>query len=176
MNDQTDALINELKNLNNDLQTVLSCEKETTKTTVQTPVLGTPQLTEAGLSDFILKNTQELIENGLSTIKHLQPNIGSALDGDIISGYANIIKATTSAIETLNSIQLEKNKQKAAKELKLLDIESKKLIKAPANQEKKGNNLLIATREDIVKMLDELSPSSQSNQIAINIPSQEIKD
>jgi hypothetical protein len=77
------------------------------------------------------------------------------MDGKVIAAFANVIAATNTALATLNAINIERSKQKAAKELKEMDIAAKKAI-GPANNTKNVVNL-IANREVILKMLEETS-------------------
>ena len=108
-----------------------------------------------GLSDFVLAKTEELVMNGLDTVKDLQQTVGLTLDGKVIAAFANVLAATNTALATLNAINIERSKQKAAKELKELDIAAKKAI-GPANNTKNIVNL-IANRETVLKMLEEAS-------------------
>lgn len=175
---ETNSLIEELKNLNNDLSGGLKDAKSSTisfntasanKFNSTSPVLSSSvpsvsaiplppvkkPLTEDEISDFILQKSEELIMNGLDTVRDLQQTIVNTLDAKAMQGYANIMGATTAAIDTLNAINIEKRKQKAAKELKELDIAAKKAI-GPANNTKNVVNL-IANRETVLKMLEEAS-------------------
>ena len=113
-----------------------------------------------GLSDFILSKTEELVINGLDTVKDLQLTIANTLDGKAIAAYANVIAATNTALATLNAINLERSKQNAQREIKQMDIEAKKAL-GPA---KTTNNTLniVATRDTILKMLAEGTAPSEN--------------
>jgi hypothetical protein len=152
MDNTTDALLTELKNINiQPVSPVLS-----TTTTMTSAISGGPSslvLTEDNLSEFILKHSQELIQTSLFTLGELKDIVGKTFDGKLITSYADILKATTGALDTLNAIQIEKSKQKTAKEIKQMDIESRKTLKAPSKVV--NNNVLVATREEIFKMLEQ---------------------
>jgi hypothetical protein len=163
---ETNSLLEELKNLNKDLKGELKNTKNSTLSTTTTitssisstivPVISSavkPTLTEENLSDFILEKAQELIITGLDTVKDLQMTVVNTLDTRAMQGYANIIGATTAAIDTLNAINLERSKQKAQKEIKTMEIEAKKAIGPSKNTHNTVN--LIANRETILKMLQE---------------------
>jgi|LakMenEpi03Aug12_release.lakeMendotaPanAssembly.Ray.scaffolds.fasta_scaffold167481_3 hypothetical protein len=175
---ETNSLIEELKNLNSDLSgglkdmkrttidlnskfnnsisTITPIITSTTPTTSSIPILPPKQpLNMDGLSDFVLSKTEELVINGLDTVKDLQQTVGLTMDGKVIAAFANVIAATNTALATLNAINIERSKQKAAKELKEMDIAAKKAI-GPANNTKNVVNL-IANREVILKMLEETS-------------------
>jgi len=178
MNTSTDTLLAELQNLDNVVTTSLEDGKDTTSvpnSLTPTPTLPTSQtfstsatnlkplpmtLTDDNLNEFILKHSQELVQNSLIAIQELKDIVGKTFDGKLITSFADMVKATTGALDTLNSIQLEKNKQKASKEMKLLEIESRKNLKAGPSKVV-NNNVLVATREEIFKMLsqgDTLNP------------------
>jgi hypothetical protein len=175
---QTDALLTELQNLNDELDQISGPNSSTTLTTVSSslsstqilPLSGTIspalsaksvptpfQLTQDNLDEFILKNSQDLIQNSLIAIHDLKDVIGKTFDGKLITSFAEMVKATTGAIDTLNSIQLEKNKQKMAKTLKEMDIESRKNLKTGPSKVV-NNNVLVATREEVFKMLSQDEP------------------
>lgn len=175
---ETNSLLDELKTLNNDLKvglkdiksnnTVVNSKFNTNTTTSTTsmsglsscqPIIAKQALNMDGLSDFVLTKTEELVMNGLDTVKDLQQTVGLTLDGKVMAAYANIIAATNTALATLNAINIERSKQKATRELKELDIASKKEI-GPAKNVKNTVNL-IANRETILKMLGEANSSVQ---------------
>ncbi len=167
MDNNTDALLEELKNLNSDLKDIENnksvdttvTQQNTAVTTVSsisarlTPVIPPFILTNDNLSEFILQKSQELILTGLMTVNALKNDVATTFDSKIMSGYAEIFNATTAAIDTLNTINVQNHKTKAAKEIKQLDLEAKLQItdkkKAPVT-----NNLnIIGSREEIMKML-----------------------
>lgn len=176
MSDNTmtpDALLEELKNLNKDLKKELTNVATPVAIVTTTPVISAPppfQLTEDNLSDFILKSSQDLVKIGIETVDSLKSIIATTADAKSMSGFADICKATSSALDTLNAINIEKRKNANAKELKKLDIESRKLItdskKAPTQ-----NNFIITGREQIMKMLEEAENTQPTAKI-IDIPSE----
>lgn len=165
---ETNSLLEELKTLNADLKGGLKDIKTASVdkfNTVVPDVSGNvlvitpsavplkPALNMDGLSDFVLAKTEELVINGLDTVKDLQQTVGMTMDGKVIAAFANVIAATNTALATLNAINIERSKQNAAKELKVMDIEAKKEI-GPAKNIKNTVNL-IANRETVLKMLQE---------------------
>lgn len=162
----TDSLLEELKNLNNDLTNEVKKQIEATTTlqpvisssiattsAVPMPVTQPFTLTEDNLSEFILQNAQKIIQDGVKTIRDLQPIVGATFDSKLLESYAEVVKATTGSIDTLNKLNIEKHKTKASKEMKIMDIEAKKQI----TQQKVSNNTvnIIATREEVMKILND---------------------
>lgn len=159
-----DLLLNELKNLNKDLKTELKNTKNkddeefitmvTPCNTTTTTPSATP-LTEDNLGDYILDRTQELIKISLDTVSSMKQYFAGGATASEIEAFSELIKATTASIDTLNHINIEKKKSKTAKELKQMDIEGKKeltAVKTPSNV-----NVLMTTREEIMKMIEENS-------------------
>ena len=160
----TDSLLEELKNLNKDLKNELKKEEivnssvsvsvsSTSGTQISTisTIPAQPSLNDDNLNDFILLNAQKIIKNGLRTIEDLQGIVAATFDSKLLLGYSALIQSTNSSIDTLNKLNMERAKIKAAKEMTLLNIDSKKQLL----DGKKPNNTLniIATREEIIKMM-----------------------
>jgi hypothetical protein len=164
MNDTnvTDSFLDELKNLGNylksDINTTINpisstiTENVSSVTTIMPPVSGFPsKITEDNINEFILAKSEELINSTLDTIASLKPLIATTADAKSMSGFAEIIKAATGAMDTLNSINIEKRKAKTTRELKQLEADTKKLL---ASNQKPNNTVnIIAGRETIMKML-----------------------
>jgi hypothetical protein len=183
----TDSLLEELKNLNKDLTDELKKREDDQPTTIQptisaspatvsaVPVVVTPPfvLTEDNLSEFILQNAQKIIQDGIKTIRDLQPVVGATYDSKLLESYASVVNATTGSIDVLNKINIEKHKIKASKEIKTMDIEAKKMI----TQQKATNNTvnIIATREEIMKILNDASEKI-TEKAAIDVDSQILPD
>jgi len=172
MSDESqDTLLEELKNLSKTLKTEVKKEKEaaasmpspvsTSVPTVSAPpvtasdasitAVAAPSLTDENVGDFVLKKSEELVNQSIETVKELQTLVVGTLDVKTMLAYAELLKAATGAIDTLNSLNIEKKKQAAAKELKQMDIDSRQ----KAIETKKPNNTvnIIATRDEIIKML-----------------------
>ena len=80
--------------------------------TLGSPITALPmsRLVEADLSDFILSNTKNIVENGVNVISDLKSAISQTIDPDEISALADIIKSTNGSIEILNKIHLQNKK------------------------------------------------------------------
>ena len=171
MNDKNindpDSLLEELTNLNDSLKNEVQGQKGiavdrstliTTEFEPPPPVVPPKKvipLTEEELGDFVLRNTQTLVTNGLEVMEELKLNVASTEDSRAMGGFAEIVRATNSALDTLNAINIQKKKEAAAKEIKEMDIQSKKELQASkiALPAAKTTVNVISTRENIVKML-----------------------
>ena len=106
MNTSTDTLLAELQNLDNVVTTSLEDGKDTTSvpnSLTPTPTLPTSQtfstsatnlkplpmtLTDDNLNEFILKHSQELVQNSLIAIQELKDIVGKTFDGKLITSFA----------------------------------------------------------------------------------------
>ena len=183
----TDSLLEELKNLNTDLKQELkktevdNSRPLVTNTTSVSGVSGVSGvsavstqfvLTDDNLNDFILENAQKIIVDGVKTIKDLQSVVAITFDSKLITGYSELVKATTSSLDTLNKLNVERAKMKNAKEVKQMDIEAKKQL--PEGKGTQNTVNLICTREEIFKMIN--GESEKSEKPAIDAEVTEIKD
>ena len=124
------------------------------KTAKTAGVAGIPlkDLNDDNVSEYVYQRTANVIEMGLQTIQNLQSYFGSGADAKELSAFASIINATTKAIDTMNTINLQNKNAKSALELKKLDIAGRKEMVAslPAPQ---NNTILIGTREEMLAQL-----------------------
>lgn len=159
-----DTLLEELKNLSKTIRTEIKNEKaqetvskpepdinDSTISSTVTVTTAVSTLTEDNLSEYVLSKSKELLDNSLETVKDLQASVIGTLDTRTMLAYSELVKATTGALSVLNDLNMEKKKQASAKEIKQMDIDSKKQLletKKPTTV-----NNLIASRDDILKML-----------------------
>jgi len=133
------------------------------------------------INQFILDKTSQIIENGMVALDSVQRQIITSNDSGAVESYGVLINSITSAMETINKINIQQMKQKSQKKIKKMDIESKekiaenKLLSARENLQLPGgnvtnNNVLVTTREDFFKMLKEMDePESPSTEKIIDV-------
>lgn len=133
-----------------------SSDVATTATSALPPIpvdsLASSIKTDDNLQDYVYKSAETLINSSLGTLEKVRKSVTSAMDHRELTALAELIKATTSTIEILNKMTVENKKIKSAKEIKKMDIEAKKEIGASKNI-KTQNNIMIATREEVLKQL-----------------------
>ena len=126
-----------------------------------------PVVTQENLEQFIIKTSSELITQSMSIMREMRDYAIASNDPEQISAIAELVKASTGAIESLNKIAIQNKKTKAAIMLKTMDSHAKKEISN--TQVLLG---VVGTREEIFKrILDEarvidaviLPPSEDSN-------------
>jgi hypothetical protein len=131
--DMVDELVSQLKDAN-DVARSVAREKT--------------NVTDENLEEFILKTSSELIENSLDVISNVKEYTAGSPDARECQSLAELIRASASAIDTLNKVLIQRKKSETQEKVKMLDIKSKQGI-AMAEQQTK----VLLSREDIMKQL-----------------------
>lgn len=145
---------------NNEIDSIID-ELKTTAVPSSAIVTSSPQVdvTDENVNGYVYQKTTEIVQAGLNAITALSNNIMMGADPKEVSALASLIGATTKAIDSLNSINLQQKQASTAVELKKMDIAGKKDIvsKLPA-----ANNILIATRDEVInKFVDSKTRRNQ---------------
>jgi len=136
MNENLDELLEQLK------------DDDVLENAVPIPQKEKIDINDENINEWILQKAGTLIENGMDAVDALKQVILSSGEPHDISAYSEMFKAVVGALDTVGKINLQNKKVVAAKELKQMDIKAK----AELPEAKVGNtNILIATREDIMK-------------------------
>jgi hypothetical protein len=135
--DSVDNLVSQLKENNKIIKTV---ERERTA------------ISPENLEEFIMKSSGELIEDSLEIISNVKDYTASAPDARESQSLAELIRASASAIDTLNKILLQNKKSKTQMDIKRIDVNMKQGIAAAENTTK-----ILLSREDILNKLVEES-------------------
>jgi len=105
------------------------------------------------LEEFILNSTGKLIQDSMDMVGTVKQYVQCAPDADGVSSLAELLKATTSSIDTLSKILVQDKKSDTSTKLKQLDIAAKHQL-----LEVENNNKLTLTRQE---MLDKLIEGAQ---------------
>ena len=136
MNEELDEAVND----------ILSQLKNTT-VIKKTPVTDT--LTKEKLEEFLIKNSGKLVTDSINLIDDMRDFVGTAdADPESISALAELIKAASSAVDTLNKIYISDERNKNQVKIKTMDIESKEKLSIMDNQTR-----VLLSREDIMKAI-----------------------
>lgn len=106
------------------------------------------EVNDENVNEYILKKCGKLVSGGVDAVDALKDLILTSGEPTEIAAYSDLYRAVVGALDTLTKVNIQNKKTKAAKELKQMDIESKKELPAGAGS---TTNVLIATREDIIK-------------------------
>ena len=105
-------------------------------------------LKKEDLESFVIQRSGALVEDALEMVQNMRDFIRSSPNSDDVSALADLINATSSAIDNLNKINLQDKKSSTSVKLKTMEIEAKKDM-----QEIDNTTKLLATREEVLKML-----------------------
>jgi hypothetical protein len=103
------------------------------------------------LEKFILKNSKELVINGIDAINEIKQTVLLNPQSDEVEALAEIFKGVSTAMNILKDIQLTKIKLQNTKEIKQMDIDSKKELE----ENESAIRGLRMTRDEVFKMLKE---------------------
>jgi hypothetical protein len=115
------------------------------------------------MEKFVVEKAGELVKESLDFMKSMKDFVASAPNGEDVSAIANLITATSSAIDSLNKLIVTDKKIDAAVKIKEMDIASKKEI-ADSN----NDNRLQLTREEIFRKLLETRPPVSAEVIDVS--------
>lgn len=100
------------------------------------------------LEAFILNKTSALVNTSIDMVEDVKDYISSAPENRDVASLAELIRASTGAIDTLNKLHASKEGNKVKKELKQIDVEAKERMNIADNQTK-----VLLSRDDIMKAL-----------------------
>jgi DNA integrity scanning protein DisA with diadenylate cyclase activity len=120
------------------------------------------KLNDENVSEYVYKKTAEIIELGLGAVNSLKDAVTVGQDPKEISALAQLIGATTKAIDNLNKINLQAKQHK--NNLEVAKVEATSTAKQLQNTPQ-TNNIVIATRDEIVTKL--LEGGSRKEKLSI---------
>ena len=100
------------------------------------------------MEEFIIEKTSKLISKTLSMVDNVSDYISSAPENKDVASIAELIRASTSAIDTLQRMHVTSKNNEARKELKVMDIDSRKELNVIDNTTK-----LVMSREELMNAL-----------------------
>lgn len=134
MNDSIDDLLSQLQSSN---QVARDADKQ-----------DDFKLDKEDLENFLLQYSGKLIKGSVDYVEDVKQFITSAPDARDVESLSKLVGAAAAAIETLNKIHISDQKAKSTKELKVMDIESKKAL-----QQQDTETKLLLNREELMKQL-----------------------
>lgn len=135
---------NEIDNAVNDILTQIKSHNKDTKEVQRV----TQEVDLDNLEEFLVKKTSALINSSIDMVEDVKDYISSAPENRDVASLAELIKASSSAIDTLTKLHTAKEQNKNRVEVKQMDIESKERLNIMDNQTK-----VLMSREDVLKAL-----------------------
>lgn len=105
------------------------------------------ELTKDKLEEFIIKNSGKLINKSLDIIEEVQAYISSAPDAKDVAAFAELLKASSASMESLNKIYISLEKNKTTKDIKQMDLDSRERLNT------QDNIVTLISRKEIMKEL-----------------------
>jgi len=105
-------------------------------------------ITKEELEKFTIENGATLVQDALEMVSTVKDFIISAPNAEDVEALAGLIKAASSAIDSLNQLTIADKRSNTSVKLKEMDIASKKEL-----QQNNIEHKQLATREEIFKML-----------------------
>ena len=100
------------------------------------------------VEDFIIQKSSKLIQDSLELIDNMKEVVHHMPEAENVSSLAELIKASTGALETLNKLVVQDKKSNTTLKAKQLDIDSKKELQS-ADQ----HHALMLSREEVLDRL-----------------------
>ena len=98
------------------------------------------------VEQFIIDQSAKLIQDSMEMINNMKEVVFHVPDSDNVSSLAELIKASTGAIETLNKLVAQDKKSQT--QIQVKDIQSKQVL-----QDSEQEHKLKISREDVLKKL-----------------------
>jgi hypothetical protein len=137
--DEINAIVEQLK------ADAISSPKTEIKTVSQPS-----NISDDNVEDYVYKKTTELVDASLGAVQTIRDTVLTGVDPREISSLAQLINATTKALDTLNQINLQNKQNKNNIEVKKLEMAAKDSLMSRIPQ---TTNVLIATRDEVMKQL-----------------------
>lgn len=133
--------------LNDEVETLLD-QLQAVSTNVSHVKKERDPITKEDLEKFTIENGAALVQDAMEMVATVKDFIISAPNAEDVEALAGLIKAASSAIDSLNHLTIADKRSNTSVKLKEMDIASKKELQKSDNTQR-----LLATREEIFKML-----------------------
>ena len=135
---------NDVDNAVDDILTQLSTQNHSVIKAKQSAEV--PDVEE--LEEYLIKTTARLIDTTLDAVDNVKDYISSAPENRDVASLAELMRSANSAIETMQKIHANKENIQVRKDVKQMDIDSKKELNIMDNTAK-----LVMSREEVMKAL-----------------------
>jgi len=106
------------------------------------------ELRPEDLEQFILNRTGKLINDSMDMVHTVKQYVECAPDAEGVGSLAELLKATTSSIDTLSRILVQDKRGENSTKLKQLDIAAKKHL-----MDSEHENKITLTRQEVLEQL-----------------------
>jgi hypothetical protein len=113
-------------------------------------------LKEEDTAQYFLNRSKAIIEAGVNAVQDMTPYVVQSQDPKEISALAELMAATTQALDSLNKTTLINKKADRDEQLEHIRIQGRKEVAQLTNKDKNVTNnlnVLVASREEIMSKL-----------------------
>ena len=107
-------------------------------------------LSKEDVEQFIINNSGKLISESLDIIQQVKDYVAAGPESRDMLAYAELVKASSAAIESLNKLVIQDKKSETIVKSKTMDIEARKEL-----QSVEHSHIAKLTREEVLKKLIE---------------------
>lgn len=100
------------------------------------------------LEKFVLDKSATLVVQSMEAVNNLKDYIQAGASDKEITAFAEVVKASSAALESLNKLLQTRDKIKSSTHLKEMDIKARKELNVMDNSTK-----LLLSREELIKQL-----------------------
>ena len=136
-------MASEIDNAVNDIITQI---KDHTNNINTSEKKDTPDITN--LEEFLIEKTSSLITSSIDMVEDVKEYISSAPENRDVASLAELIRASSSAIDTLTKLHTSTEQNKNRIEVKQMDVDSKEKLNTIDNQTK-----VLLSRDDVLQVL-----------------------
>lgn len=115
------------------------------------------------LEEFVLNSTGKLVTQGLEIVEGVKDYVMNNPESREVVALSEALKAVASALSVVKDIHITQIKRDSLKEIKTMDIESKKLIKDEDRKER-----LLLSRDEVFKKILEDAKVIEAEAITVS--------
>ena len=123
---------------------------QNTLTTKTVQPISEQELSPDNLEKFVLDKSATLVVQSMEAVENLKDYIQAGASDKEITAFAEVVKASSAALESLNKLLQTRDRIKSSTQLKEMDIKARKELNVMDNSTK-----LLLSREELIKQLVE---------------------
>ena len=102
-------------------------------------------LKKEDMEDFIIQNAANVVRDSVSMVERLKDEVMAGADSKLIESVSELVKATSSAIDSLTKLKITEDKINAQKDITRMNIDSRADTTLTSG--------VLLSREDVIKAL-----------------------
>ena len=116
------------------------------------------------LEEFVLNSTGKLVTQGLEIVEGVKDYVMNNPESREVLALSDALKAVASALTVVKDIHITQMKKETAKEIKTMEIESRKTLKDDDRKER-----LLMSRDEIFKKIMEEAKTIEAEAITVTV-------